>query len=151
LQEHINNNLNIKMVQNGSKVSLHYKGTLNDGTVFDSSEGREPLDFEVGAGMVIKGFDDGVIGMVVGEKKKIHIVPEEAYGLANEQMIFKFDRADLPGDLPIEIGGTLNMHDGQQAVPVIIRDIQEGFVVLDANHPLAGQALNFDLEIVSIS
>jgi peptidylprolyl isomerase len=139
------------MVQNGSKVSLHYKGTLDDGTVFDSSEGREPLDFTVGSGMVIKGFDDGVMGMVVGEKKQIHIVPEEAYGLPNEQMIFKFDRADLPGDLPLELGGTLNMHDGQQAVPVIIREIQENFIVLDANHPLAGQALTFDLEIMAVS
>jgi peptidylprolyl isomerase len=138
------------MIKNGSKVSLHYKGTLDDGTLFDSSEGREPLVFTAGSGMVIKGFDEGVMGMTVGEKKSIHIQPEEAYGLSDERNIFKFDRADLPSDLPLEVGGTLNMHDGQQAVPVIIREIEESFIVLDANHPLAGQALNFDLEIVAI-
>lgn len=138
------------MVKAGDIVSLHYKGTLNDGTVFDSSEGREPLEFEAGSGMVIKGFDDGVMGMAVGDKKSIHIGVNEAYGPANEQMIFKFERSEIPPDVPLEVGGTLNMHDGQQAVPVIIREVTETFVVLDANHPLAGQELNFELEMVSI-
>jgi peptidylprolyl isomerase len=139
------------MVKVGDKVSLHYKGTLNDGTVFDSSEGREPLQFEVGSGMVIKGFDDGVLGMAIGEKKAIHIDVDNAYGQLNEQMIFKFDKAGIPGDVPLELGGTLNMHDGQQDVPVIIREITESYIVLDANHPLAGQELNFDLEIMDIA
>ncbi|MFC3813163.1 FKBP-type peptidyl-prolyl cis-trans isomerase [Lacihabitans lacunae] len=139
------------MVKAGDTVSLHYKGTLNDGTIFDSSEGREPLQFEVGSGMVIKGFDDGVMGMQVGEKKSIHIGVDEAYGPANEQMIFKFDKAGIPGDIPLEVGGTLNMHDGQQTVPVIIREVEDAHVLLDANHPLAGQELNFDLEIVNIT
>jgi peptidylprolyl isomerase len=138
------------MVKVGDIVSLHYKGTLNDGTIFDSSEGREPLEFEVGSGMVIKGFDDGVMGMAVGEKKAIHIGVDEAYGPSNEQMIFKFDKAGIPGDIPMEIGGTLNMHDGQQAIPVVIKEIAEDYVLMDANHPLAGQELNFDLEIVAI-
>jgi peptidylprolyl isomerase len=138
------------MVKAGDTVSLHYKGTLNDGTIFDSSEGREPLQFEVGSGMVIKGFDDGVMGMQVGEKKSIHIGVDEAYGPANEQMIFKFDKAGIPSDIPLEVGGTLNMHDGQQTVPVIIREVEDAHVLLDANHPLAGQELNFDLEIVNI-
>ena len=138
------------MVKAGDIVSLHYKGTLNDGTVFDSSEGREPLEFEAGSGMVIKGFDDGVMGMAVGDKKSIHIGVNEAYGPANEQMIFKFERSEIPPDVPLEVGGTLNMHDGQQAVPVIIREVTDTFVVLDANHPLAGQELNFELEMVSI-
>jgi peptidylprolyl isomerase len=139
------------MVKAGDTVSLHYKGTLNDGTIFDSSEGREPLQFEVGSGMVIKGFDDGVMGMQVGEKKSIHIGVDEAYGPANEQMIFKFDKAGIPSDIPLEVGGTLNMHDGQQTVPVIIREVEDAHVLLDANHPLAGQELNFDLEIVNIT
>jgi peptidylprolyl isomerase len=138
------------MVRVGDIVSLHYKGTLNDGTIFDSSEGREPLEFEVGSGMVIKGFDDGVMGMIIGEKKDIHIGIEEAYGPANEEMIFKFDKAGIPSDVPLEVGGTLNMHDGQQAIPVIIREIAEDHVLMDANHPLAGQELNFALELVSI-
>jgi peptidylprolyl isomerase len=138
------------MVRVGDIVSLHYKGTLNDGTIFDSSEGREPLEFEVGSGMVIKGFDDVVMGMAIGEKKDIHIGIEEAYGPANEEMIFKFDKAGIPSDVPLEVGGTLNMHDGQQAIPVIIREIAEDHVLMDANHPLAGQELNFALELVSI-
>jgi len=138
------------MVKIGDTVALHYTGTLNDGTVFDSSEGREPLEFQVGSGMVIKGFDDGVLGMKEGDKKSIHIVVEEAYGPSNEQMIFKFDRAGIPADIPLEIGGTINMHDGQQAVPVIVREVNESYVILDANHPLADKELNFELEMVRI-
>ncbi len=138
------------MVKIGDTVALHYKGTLNDGTIFDSSEGREPLEFEVGSGMVIKGFDDGVLGMKEGDKKSIHIKVEEAYGPSNEQMVFKFDRAGIPIDIPLEIGGTINMHDGQQAVPVIVKEVNESFVILDANHPLAGLDLNFELEMIRI-
>lgn len=138
------------MVKIGDTVALHYKGTLSDGTIFDSSEGREPLQFEVGSGMVIKGFDDGVLGMKEGDKKSIHIKMEEAYGPSNEQMIFKFDRAGIPIDMPLEIGGTINMHDGQQAVPVIVKEVNESFVILDANHPLAGLDLNFELEMIRI-
>ena len=138
------------MVKIGDTVALHYKGTLSDGTIFDSSEGREPLQFEVGSGMVIKGFDDGVLGMKEGDKKSIHVKVEEAYGPSNEQMIFKFDRAGIPIDMPLEIGGTINMHDGQQAVPVIVKEVNESFVILDANHPLAGLDLNFELEMILI-
>lgn len=138
------------MVKIGDTVALHYKGTLNDGTIFDSSEGREPLEFEVGSGMVIKGFDDGVLGMKEGDKKSIHIKVEEAYGPSNDQMVFKFDRAGIPIDIPLEIGGTINMHDGQQAVPVIVKELNESFVILDANHPLAGLELNFELEMIRI-
>ncbi|MBK6978156.1 MAG: peptidylprolyl isomerase [Cytophagaceae bacterium] len=139
------------MVKTGDTVSLHYKGTLNDGTIFDSSEGREPLEFEVGSGMVISGFDNGVLGMAIGEKKSIHLSVEESYGPVNEQAIFKFDRADIPAEIPLAVGETLNMHDGQRPIPVIIREVQDTHVMLDANHPLAGQELNFDLELVSIS
>lgn len=139
------------MVKSGNTVSVHYKGTLNDGTVFDSSEGREPLQFEAGSGMVIKGFDEGILGMQVGEKKNIHISVEDAYGPVNDQMLFKFDRSEIPVDIPLEVGGTLNMHNGQQAIPVIIREVTESAVLMDANHPLAGQELNFELELVAIS
>lgn len=139
------------MVKSGDKVAIHYKGTLNDGTLFDSSEGREPLEFEVGSGMVIKGFDEGVQGMQVGEKKSIHIAVEDAYGPASEEMIFNFDRADIPADIPLVVGETLNMHDGQRAVPVIIREVTDAYVRLDANHPLAGQELNFELELVAVN
>lgn len=139
------------MVKAGDTVKVHYKGTLNDGTLFDSSEGREPLEFQVGSGMVIKGFDDGVTGMIIGEKKAINIPVDEAYGQVVPEMVFKFDRSEIPGDIPLEIGGTLNMHNGQQTVPVIIRDLDDSTVTMDANHPLAGQELNFDLELVSIN
>ena len=138
------------MVKVGDTVRVHYKGTLNDGTLFDSSEGREPLEFQAGSGMVIKGFDDGVMGMAIGDKKTIHIPVEEAYGDLNPDMIFDFNRAEIPADIPLVVGETLHMHNGQQTVPVIIRELTEETVKLDANHPLAGQPLNFDLELVEI-
>lgn len=138
------------MVKVGDIVRVHYKGTLNDGTLFDSSEGREPLEFQAGSGMVIKGFDEGVMGMTIGEKKSIHIPIDEAYGDLNPDMIFDFNRAEIPAEIPLVVGETLQMHNGQQTVPVIIRELTEDTVKLDANHPLAGQPLNFDLELVEI-
>jgi peptidylprolyl isomerase len=147
----IKNKINKYMVKTGDTVKVHYRGTLNDGTLFDSSEGREPLEFQAGSGMVIKGFDEGVLGMAIGDKKSINIPVDDAYGQVVPEMVFKFDRSEIPGDIPLEIGGTLNMHNGQQTVPVIIRDLDDSTVTMDANHPLAGQELNFDLELVSIS
>ena len=143
----------MKQAQAGDNVQVHYKGTLPDGQLFDSSEGREPLAFQLGSGQVIKGFDDGVTGMEIGDKKTIHIPNEEAYGPVNEDMIINFDRAQIPADIPLEIGSTLNMHqDGNgQVIPVVIKDVTEEFVLLDANHPLAGQDLIFELELVGIN
>jgi len=143
----------MKQAQAGDNVQVHYKGTLPDGQLFDSSEGREPLAFQLGSGQVIKGFDDGVTGMEIGDKKTIHIPNEEAYGPVNEDMIINFDRAQIPADIPLEIGSTLNMHqDGNgQVIPVVIKEVSEQFVLLDANHPLAGQDLIFELELVGIN
>lgn len=138
------------MVKAGDTVRVHYRGTLTDGTLFDSSEGRDPLEFQAGSRMVIKGFDDGVMGMQIGEKKTIHIPVDEAYGEANPDMVFPFNRSEIPADIPLQVGETLHMHNGQQTVPVIIREVTETTVLLDANHPLAGQALNFDLELIEI-
>ncbi|UTA69895.1 MULTISPECIES: peptidylprolyl isomerase [Emticicia] len=138
------------MVKSGDTVQVHYKGTLGDGTVFDSSEGREPLQFTVGSGMVIPGFDNGVAGMVIGDKKTVYIPAEEAYGPVREDMIFTFNRLDIPDDVPLEIGGTLNMHNGQQAIPVIVREVTATKVKLDANHELAGKDLIFEIELVSV-
>ncbi|MCE7059924.1 peptidylprolyl isomerase [Dyadobacter sp. CY343] len=142
----------MKQAQAGDNVQVHYKGTLPDGQLFDSSEGRDPLNFQLGSGQVIKGFDDGVTGMEVGDKKTIHIPNAEAYGPVNEDMIINFDRKQIPADIPLEIGGTLNMHqDGGQVIQVIVREVTEDSVILDANHPLAGQDLIFELELVGIS
>ncbi|WP_221391829.1 peptidylprolyl isomerase [Dyadobacter sp. NIV53] len=142
----------MKQAQAGDNVKVHYKGTLPDGQLFDSSEGREPLVFQLGSGQVIKGFDDGVTGMVIGDKKTINIPNEDAYGPINEDMIINFERAQIPAEIPLEIGGTLNMHqDGNgQVIPVVIKEVTEEFVLLDANHPLAGQDLIFELELVGI-
>jgi peptidylprolyl isomerase len=141
-----------QQAQSGDTVQVHYKGTLTDGTLFDSSEGREPLQFPLGAGMVIPGFDNGIMGMEVGEKKTINIPVDEAYGAAQEDLIFTFNRSDLPADMPVEVGVTLEMHeDGNpQPIPVIIRDVNETSVTVDANHPLAGQDLVFEVELVGI-
>jgi len=136
----------------GDNVQVHYKGTLTDGTLFDSSEGREPLQFPLGAGMVIAGFDNGIVGMNVGEKKTIHIPVEEAYGPMQEELVFPFDRAELPDDIPFEVGMQLNMHqDGNpQPVSVTVVEVTDTQVIVDANHPLAGQDLVFEVELVGI-
>ena len=142
----------MKQAQAGDNVQVHYKGTLTDGQPFDSSEGRDPLNFKLGSGQVIKGFDDGVTGMEVGDKKTIHIPNAEAYGPVNEDMVINFERSQIPADIPLEVGGTLNMHqDGGQVIPVVVKEVTEQYVILDANHPLAGQDLIFELELVGIN
>ncbi len=138
-------------VKKGDKVKVHYHGKLDDGTTFDSSEGREPLSFEVGSGMVIPGFDAGVTGMKKGEKKTIRIPSHEAYGPTLKEMILEYPKDRFPEDLKPEVGMTLNMSNQQgQAFPVVITEVKEDVVVLDANHPLAGKDLTFDLELVDI-
>lgn len=138
-------------VKKGDTVMIHYHGKLTDGTTFDSSEGRAPLEFEVGSGQVIPGFDKGVTGMAIGEKKTIHIPADEAYGPKQEEMIMEFPKDRFPEDMIPEVGMQLNMSNGQgQNFPVVIVEIREAIVVLDANHPLAGEDLIFDLELVEI-
>lgn len=141
----------MQQVKNGDKVKVHYHGRLTNGETFDKSEGRAPLEFEVGSGMVIKGFDDGVTGMAVGEKKTINIPFLEAYGAKNPDMIIDMPKDRFPQDMELELGLPLAMSDGQgQQFQVVITEIKESSVVLDANHPLAGQDLIFDLELVEI-
>lgn len=141
----------MQQVKKGDTVKVHYHGKLTNGTTFDSSEGREPLEFEVGGGMVIPGFDDGVTGMAVGEKKTIHIPADQAYGPKQEEMIMEFPRDRFPADMVPEVGMQLNMSNGSgQNFPVTIAEVREAVVVLDANHPLAGEDLVFDLELVAI-
>lgn len=141
----------MQQVKKGDTVKVHYHGKLTDGSTFDSSEGREPLEFEIGGGMVIPGFDMGVTGMSVGEQKTIHIPAEEAYGPKQEDMIMEFPKDRFPADMNPEVGAQLNMSNGQgQNFPVVIVEVRDAVVVLDANHPLAGQDLIFDLELVAI-
>jgi len=139
------------MIENGQKVKIHYTGTLDDGNKFDSSVGRDPLEFEMGAGMVIPGFETGVKEMAVGEKKSIHIPSAEAYGEQQEEMVMEFDRAQLPEDIEPEVGMDLQMQGSEgQPLPVKITVVAESTITIDANHPLAGQNLNFELELISV-
>jgi FKBP-type peptidyl-prolyl cis-trans isomerases 2 len=141
----------MQQVKSGDTVKVHYSGRLTDGTTFDSSAGREPLQFEVGSGMVIAGFDNGVVGMAVGEKKTIQIPVEEAYGQKDPNMIIEFPVSEFPDDLTLEVGQRLNMTNGSgQIIPVVITEIGKETVMLDANHPLAGEDLVFDIELVEI-
>ena len=140
------------MVENGQKVKIHYTGTLDDGSQFDSSAGRDPLEFEMGAGMVIPGFEKGVEGMDVGEKKTIHIPAAEAYGERREEMIMQFERSQLPEGLDPTVGMGLQMQGPEgQPVPVTVTAVDEENITIDANHQLAGQNLNFELELVEIA
>ena len=139
-------------VKKGDTIKVHYHGKLTDGTTFDSSEGRNPLEFEVGNGMVIPGFDEGVTGMKVGDKKTIHIPAEEAYGAVQDDMFMEFPLNRFPEDMKPEVGMTLNMSNGSgDQFPVIITEIGEETAILNGNHPLAGQDLIFDLELMEIA
>jgi FKBP-type peptidyl-prolyl cis-trans isomerase 2 len=141
----------MQQVKSGDTVKVHYSGRLTDGTTFDSSAGREPLQFEVGSGMVIAGFDNGVMGMQVGDKKTIQIPVDEAYGPKNPDMVIEFPVSEFPDDLQLEVGQRLNMTNGAgQIIPVVITEIGQETVMLDANHPLAGEDLVFDIELVEI-
>ena len=138
-------------VKKGDKIKVHYHGKLTSGETFDSSAGREPLEFEVGSGMVIKGFDDGVTGMSVGEKKTVNIPFNEAYGEKKPEMIIEMPKDRFPKDMEIEVDMPLGMSDQEgQQFEVTIVEIKDDVVMLDANHRLAGQDLVFDLELVEI-
>ena len=141
----------MQQVQKGDTVNVRYHGKLNDGTTFDSSEGREPLQFTSGKGEVIKGFDDAVMGMTVGDKKTVNIPVAEAYGERNDDLIMEHPISEFPTDMKPEVGMELQMGDDSGNVfPVVIVEVSNEMVMLDANHPLAGQDLNFDIELVSI-
>ena len=138
-------------VKSGDKVALHYTGTLLDGTTFDSSEGREPLEFEVGSGMIIPGLDTAIPGMEVGDKKVVKIACADAYGPQRPEMRQSIPREGIPADIPLEVGTQLQMQTPEgQPLPVMVVEVDEATVTLDANHPLAGKDLQFDIELVSI-
>ena len=141
----------MQQVKSGDKVKVHYHGKLRSGETFDSSQGREPLEFTVGGGQVIGGFDQGVMGMQVGDKRTVEIEVTDAYGEKNEEMIVEFPKAQFPPDMKPEVGMQLMMNNGQgQSFPVVVKEVNEDSVLLDANHPLAGEDLIFDIELVEI-
>jgi len=137
--------------ENGNTVKVHYTGRFEDGTVFDSSSNRGPLQFVIGEGRVIPGFEQAVVGMSPGESKSTTIPPEEAYGPHHEQIVQVIDRKQVPPDLKLEVGQQLEVRrpDGQKTI-VMVTDVSESTVTLDANHPLAGKDLTFDIQLVEI-
>jgi peptidylprolyl isomerase len=137
--------------QAGDKVKVHYQGTLADGTIFDSSEGREPLEFTLGTGQVIPGFDAAVIGLSPGQSVVTTIQPDDAYGPANPEMIIEVERDRFPEDMEIEEGLELQLSGGGQQFLVRVVAIAADKVTLDGNHPLAGEALTFRIQLESIA
>lgn len=141
----------MQQVKSGDQVKVHYTGKLASGEQFDSSTGREPLEFTVGAGQMIKGFDDAMPGMTIGEKKTINIAPEDGYGSRSEEAIIEFPKENVPADMILEPGMPLTLSNQQgQPVPVIVVEVKDDMIILDANHFLAGQELVFDVELVEI-
>jgi len=141
----------MQQAQQGDKVRVHYHGKLRSGETFDSSEGRDPLEFTVGSGQVIRGFDEGVKGMQVGDKRTVEIGVDDAYGAKSDDMIIEFPKEQFPPEMKPEVGQQLMMNNGSgQSFPVTVTDVKEESVMLDANHPLAGQDLIFDIELVEI-
>ncbi len=142
----------MQQVKTGDKVKVHYTGKLTSGDEFDSSAGREPLEFTVGAGQMIKGFDAALPGMIVGDKKTINIAAEDGYGERSEEAIIEFPKENVPADLKLEPGMTLTLSNQQgQPVPVIVKEVKDDIIILDANHFLAGQELVFDIELVEVN
>jgi peptidylprolyl isomerase len=134
----------------GDTVQIHYTGTLDSGEQFDSSAGSEPLEFIIGGSQVIPGFEKGVLGMTIGDKKTIRIPPNEAYGEYDDTLVIQMAREELPA-LNYELGTELVMQQPSgRNIPVIVIDTDNDNIVLDANHPLAGEALTFELELVAI-
>ncbi|MBN2463768.1 MAG: peptidylprolyl isomerase [Dehalococcoidia bacterium] len=135
----------------GDTVQVHYTGKLADGTVFDSSVERGPLEFTVGSGQLIEGFDNAVLGMKVGEKKTVTIPVDEAYGPHRDEQVVEISREKLPSDLTPEVGQQLVMtqSDGTEIV-VVITEVSDETITIDANHPLAGKDLTFEIELVKI-
>lgn len=138
-------------VKENDQVQVHYTGTLNSGEVFDSSRDREPLEFTIGAGQMIPGFENAVREMELHEVKKVTIPSSEAYGDVEENMIQKIDKSQLPESIKPEVGQQLvsNLPNGQQMV-VKVTEVEENSITIDANHPLAGQDLTFEIELVNI-
>lgn len=137
--------------KSGDKVRFHYHGTFTDGTTFDSSLEREPMEVTLGMGQLIPGVDSALIGMAIGGKKKVTVASEQAYGAHQEELMHTAPRDQMPSDLELKVGDMLEMHAPERPpLPVTVVELTEETVTLDANHPLAGKDLIFELELVSI-
>ena len=137
--------------KSGDTVRIHYTGTLDDGTEFDSSAGREPLEFTLGSGQVIAGFDEAVTGMTVGDKKSVRMEADQAYGERHEELVQEVPLSALPDDIKPEEGMALQSQSPEgHIMNLVVTNVADESITLDANHPLAGQALSFDIELVSI-
>ncbi len=139
-------------VKSGDTVHIHYTGTLTDGTVFDSSDGRDPLTFEVGSGQIIPGLDVAIPGMAVGDKKIVEVPADQAYGQVDPNARQQVPREGIPADIPLDPGTQLQVQtENGQVLPVTVLEVTEQHVTLDANHALAGKDLKFDIELVAIA
>jgi len=137
--------------KSGDTVNVHYTGKLDDGTVFDSSSGRDPLQFTMGGGQIIPGFEEAVSGLNPGESKTVRIPAQEAYGPHYPDMVMEVPRTELPEGMEPQIGDQLQMEsDDGETVIVTITEAKESSITLDANHPLAGEDLTFEIELVEI-
>ena len=142
----------MSQAKTGDTVHIHYTGRLDDGTVFDTSEDREPLSFEIGEGMVIPGFEEAVQGMEPGDKKTTKIQADQAYGARRKDMIVTVSLEHLPEGVEPKVGEILQMSSGDdQTFNVVVSEIGEDAIVLDANHPLAGEDLTFEIELVKVA
>jgi FKBP-type peptidyl-prolyl cis-trans isomerase SlpA len=141
----------MSQVKENNTVKVHYVGKLSDGQVFDTSEGKEPLEFTLGQGKLIAGFEKGLIDMKINEKKTITISKEEAYGESREDLIQEVDKSQLPEDITPEVGmGLVSKSADGNEMNLLIVEVKEATIVIDGNHPLAGKELTFDLEVVDI-
>jgi peptidylprolyl isomerase len=139
-------------VKNGLFVSIDYKGTLQNGDIFDTSHGGQPLEIQVGCGRLIKGFEEALMGMEINEKKNFTLSPEDAYGQRDDNLSRTFDRSDVPPGMELELGQTIALRSPEgQSLPAKIMHLDDKSVELDLNHPLAGETLTFDIEVVGIS
>ncbi|MCD6245823.1 FKBP-type peptidyl-prolyl cis-trans isomerase [candidate division WOR-3 bacterium] len=141
----------MKKAKTGDKVQVNYTGKFDDGMIFDSSKGREPLEFTIGEHQVIPGFEDAIVGMQEGENKTIHINADDAYGKHHKELVIEVEKIRIPKDINVKLGQQLQINsENGEVINVIVTGINDTTVTLDANHPLAGKDLNFDIELVKI-
>ena len=139
------------LAKKGSRVKVHYTGTFDDGSVFDTSVSGEPLEFVIGDGSMISGFEEAVTGMHLNEIKKITLTADEAYGEHEDDLVVEIDKKELPEDFKAEIGIQVSLEDGEgNVLYAVVKEVKDDTIVLDANHQLAGRSLNFEIKLVEV-